>query len=256
MHRLSDWWLLFYSRWRLPPPSVHPVSAWHVQSVATIQQQQRVSACTRDQTHSACTQYTPVADISRVRPSAAQCPAGKANAVPGLSSSSACIACLPGSVAGAEGTAVCERCAPGKLQSDERGTACMDCTRGSVCPLGSSTPQLCPGGTHADEDVLATVGYLSNLTRDCVDCAEGTFCPVGSLQPTLCEPGTINSEERQERCTSCAPGTYQNVAGSTACKACLPGHWCTSSQQARPRFQPAPPAMTLIVPCPSAIHGA
>ena len=91
--------------------------------------------------------------------------------------------CLPGSYGASAGQATCDRCPAGQFTSEEGATACRTCTAGYLCVEGSSAPQPCPGGTHADQHVLATVGYLSNLTSDCIVCPAGTSCSVGSAEP-------------------------------------------------------------------------
>ena len=154
------------------------------------------------------------------------CPAGTSNPVPGSSSSADCTKCLPGSAAPTPGHATCSLCAAGKFTPDFGSTSCGNCTEGYLCVEGSSAPQPCPGGTHANQAILTIQGYLSNLTRDCIGCAPGTFCPVGSAIETPCAPGTRNPNEKQERCTPCDGGTYQDGEGDTACKACKEGSYC------------------------------
>ena len=107
---------------------------------------------------------------------------------------------------------------------------------------GSSAPQPCPGGRHADQTVLATVGFLSNLTTDCKICPEGTSCAVGSNQPTPCMPGSIAPIAQMETCDLCANGKYQRAYGQTACEDCLPGRYCKEGT-AEP------------VPCPGGTSG-
>ena len=68
---------------------------------------------------------------------------------------------------GAEvGQHVCDLCPAGKFTPDSGNTACRNCTEGYLCVEGSSAPQPCPGGTHADQSVLAAVGFLSNLATE------------------------------------------------------------------------------------------
>ena len=117
------------------------------------------------------------------------CPAGKANPVPGSTSIAVCNDCLSGSAAPNNGTAVCELCAPGKYTGDRGKTACQDCTTGYLCVLGSSAPQPCPGGTHANQTVLNSVGFLASLD-DCIVCPTGTYCPVGSSVPVRVDERT------------------------------------------------------------------
>ena len=128
-------------------------------------------------------------------------------------------ACLPGSYGDAPGRATCELCPAGKFTPDEGNTECRNCTKGYLCVEGSSAPQPCPGGTHADQDVLDAVGYLFNLTEHCISCPHGTFCPVGTSAPNKCAPGTYNALSQQEQCFKCNPGSYQSLEGQMTCNA-------------------------------------
>jgi len=124
------------------------------------------------------------------------------------------------------GQDVCTLCEAGKFTGDAGNTACSNCTTGYLCLEGSSAPQPCPGGTHADQSVLATIGFLSNQTSDCVICPPGTSCSVGSNLPTECLPGTIAPIAAQEVCDLCPAGQYQSEAGQTVCLQCVPGFFC------------------------------
>ena len=137
-----------------------------------------------------------------------------------------CKDCLPGSVAPVTGMAVCSLCTAGKFQGVRGQTACQNCTSGYLCTEGASAPQPCPGGTHADQSVLAAVGFLSNLTSDCVICPAGTSCAVGSNEPTLCLPGSIAANASQETCDLCPDGQFQRLYGQTSCQTCVPGFFC------------------------------
>ena len=144
-------------------------------------------------------------------------------------------ACLPGSFGAEAGRATCKLCAAGTFTPDSGNTACHNCKRGYLCVEGSSAPQPCPGGTHADQTVLATVGYLSNPTSDCVVCPEGTSCRVGSDKPTPCLPGSIGTAPKQETCELCESGKFQREYGQTACVSCTPGFYCKEgSSEPRP----------------------
>ena len=100
-----------------------------------------------------------------------------------------------------------------------------------LCVEGSSAPQPCPSGYHANQTVLSTFGFLSTL-NDCVRCGVGVFCPVGSNQPTACAPGTFNDQLNASTCENCPAGTFQAVAGSTACNMCTPGYYCAEGSAA------------------------
>ena len=95
-----------------------------------------------------------------------------------------------------------------------------------LCVKGSSAPQPCPGGTHADQSVLATVGHLSNLTSDCIICPAGTACSVGSAQPMQCLPGSVAPSANMETCDLCGNGKFQRQYGQTSCEICIPGFYC------------------------------
>ena len=149
-----------------------------------------------------------------------------ANPVPGSSDANACRDCLPGSFSAAAGQGTCEQCPAGTFTPDSGSTACRTCTAGYLCVEGSSAPQPCPGGTHADQSILNAVGYLSNLTSDCVLCPAGTSCSVGSSQPTRCLPGSFGASPGQQACEQCPAGTFTPEYGSTACQGCTGGSYC------------------------------
>jgi hypothetical protein len=167
-----------------------------------------------------------------------RCPVGKASPVPGSSQSTVCADCLPGSVAPNTGTAVCERCASGTFQATRGQTACRNCTAGYLCVEGSSAPQPCPGGRHADQSVLASVGFLSDLDTDCIVCPAGTSCSVGSNEPSPCLPGSITNVTEKQTCDLCERGKFQRHYGQTVCDDCVAGFYCRSGA-AEPRPCPA-----------------
>jgi hypothetical protein len=162
---------------------------------------------------------------SSTNTSCRSCPAGTANPVPQSTAASACRACLPGSHAAQHGTPVCDLCPTGKFTSTSGSTACQPCTQGYLCVEGSSAPQPCPGGTHANQTVLTLTGYLGSLS-ECVVCPVGTSCSVGSAVAVPCAPGTYNNQPRQETCLKCAAGSFQELAGQTSCNPCTPGYYC------------------------------
>ncbi|KOO31505.1 mastigoneme-like protein [Chrysochromulina tobinii] len=133
--------------------------------------------------------------------------------------------CLPGSFSAAAGTQSCDLCPRGKFTSTSGNTACQPCTPGFLCVEGSSAPQPCPGGTHANQTVLTLTGYLGSPS-ECIVCPVGTSCSVGSAVAVPCAPGTYNNQPRQETCLKCAPGSFQELAGQTSCNPCTPGYYC------------------------------
>ena len=105
---------------------------------------------------------------------------------------------------------------------------------------GSSAPQPCPGGTHANQTVLNLTGYLGSL-NECLVCPVGTSCSVGSAMAVPCAPGTYNNQPQQETCLKCAPGSFQELAGQTSCIPCTPGYYCAEGAAAA-------------LPCPGGTH--
>ena len=108
-------------------------------------------------------------------------------------------ACLPGSFGATAGQATCDLCEKGKFTGTPGNTACGDCTRGYLCVEGSSAPQPCPGGRHANQTVLNISGFLGSLD-ECIICPAGTACSVGSDKPTDCLPGSFGAEPMQPTC--------------------------------------------------------
>ena len=148
--------------------------------------------------------------------------------------------CLAGLFSGKQNQSTCDLCAPGKFTPDRGNTACRDCKTGFLCVEGSSAPQPCPGGTHANQTVLATVGFLGSID-ECVICPTGTFCSVGSAEPSDCGPGTFNDQLNASTCVSCAAGSFQALSKQTACDGCPEGYFCAKGS--------ASP-----LPCPGGTH--
>ena len=152
------------------------------------------------------------------------CPVGSSSALP----------CLPGSFGPSPGLATCSLCPAGTFTSDSGSTACRNCTAGYLCVEGSSAPQPCPGGTHGDQSVLATIGYLTNLTTDCIICPAGTSCTVGSGQPTPCAPGSFTNAPGQSECFNCEPGKFQSESGQARCAVCGAGNYSANILSCEP----------------------
>jgi hypothetical protein len=145
--------------------------------------------------------------------------------------------CLPGSFSGGERAELCNLCEPGKYTETSGSTMCKACKQGSLCIEGASAPQPCPGGTHANQTVLSTTGFLSSLD-ECVVCSAGESCSVGSAEPKDCLPGSYSDSERKEVCDLCPDGMFQDLGGQTACKTCSPGYYCEAGT-AKPTPCPA-----------------
>ena len=125
----------------------------------------------------------------------------------------------------AASTRRCSLCAPGSYTPDSGNTQCLICTAGYLCVEGSSSPQPCSGGTHANQSILATMGFLGSLS-DCVACPRGTFCPVGTNAPSHCAAGTYTDQVNAATCVKCSAGSYQDAEGATSCKRCSSGNYC------------------------------
>jgi len=133
--------------------------------------------------------------------------------------------CLPGSFSAAAGTQSCDLCPRGKFTSMSGNTACQPCERGFLCVEGSSAPQPCPGGAHANQTVLNLTGYLGSLS-ECVVCPAGTSCSVGSATPRPCLPGSFSAAAGTQSCDLCPRGKFTSMSGNTACQPCTPGYYC------------------------------
>ena len=136
------------------------------------------------------------------------CPAGTSCSV----GSAEPAACLPGSYSATEKAPSCTLCPEGKFTSTAGNTACETCTEGYLCVKGSSAPQPCPGGTHANQTVLNATGYLNSLDQ-CIICPKGTSCSVGSAEPAACLPGSYSATEKAHTCKLCLAGEYQDGRG-------------------------------------------
>ena len=108
---------------------------------------------------------------------------------------------------------------------------CKSCTSGYYCSQGAAAALPCPGGRHADQTIIANVGYLSGLD-DCVVCPAGTSCSVGSAEPAPCLPGSFNAAPEASTCELCPEGKYTSTSGNTACGDCTTGYLCVVGSSA------------------------
>ena len=181
------------------------------------------------------------------------CPVGTFSNRTNLKASNECVPCLAGHYCNAPGiTEPTDFCDPGyycisgaKSVRPNQGVDQADvCPVGKYCPLGTSTPKLCPLGTYGNE-----TGLFSS--DDCYNCDPGYFCDkLGLTSPVgLCSPGyfcKIGSElAQQEPCSAghyceegtsdpagCSIGTYSSTMGltnSSQCTSCTPGYYCGST---------------------------
>ncbi|KAF4141759.1 hypothetical protein GN958_ATG09004 [Phytophthora infestans] len=129
------------------------------------------------------------------------------------------------------------------------------CPPGAYCPLGSSSPTLCPPGTYNNFTGLESVGQ-------CVPCPPGEYCetpglllptdschpgyyciggaaiptqmetPAGffslaeATAPSPCPPGQFNLYPAQDRCVICPAGYYCGLPGTISPTICPTGNYC------------------------------
>ena len=109
--------------------------------------------------------------------------------------------CLPGSWPVAEAAVV--QALPGRNVHEQREQHTTTRAPGYLCVGGSTAPQPCPGGTHADQTVLNINGYLSSGLDQCSNARLGHGVPVGSAEPTPCLPGSFAPSPKQQSCKLC-----------------------------------------------------
>ncbi|KAL8012133.1 putative tyrosine-protein kinase ephrin type A/B receptor [Plasmopara halstedii] len=129
------------------------------------------------------------------------------------------------------------------------------CPRGAYCPLGSSSPTLCPPGTFNNFTGLESANQClqcppgkycetPGLLAPTGSCYPGYFCiggavvptqmetPAGSLSlvgataPTPCPPGLYNLHPAQNQCEVCPAGFYCESPGTILPKLCPIGNYC------------------------------
>ena len=113
------------------------------------------------------------------------------------------------------------------------------CPKGRYCPEGSAVPELCPPGTHNEEEAAQSIS-------ECVLCPAGTCCPYFGMEKTdRCSPGYYcpgNESSCQPLLHKCQPGHYcptnssfqiqcpsgffQDEELATVCKDCPAGYYC------------------------------
>ncbi|XP_034024621.1 neurogenic locus notch homolog protein 4-like [Thalassophryne amazonica] len=102
-------------------------------------------------------------------------------------------------------------CSGGAVTATPSGGLTGDvCPVGHFCPIGSSSPIVCPDGTH------------SNFTgaAECDDCPPGTYCLSGeSVQ--LCPAGHYCLGGGVAGILPCPPGTYSPHVGLSQVEQCL-----------------------------------
>ncbi|KAI4815467.1 hypothetical protein KUCAC02_005611 [Chaenocephalus aceratus] len=84
------------------------------------------------------------------------------------------------------------------------------CPIGHYCPMGSTSPLLCPDGTY----------FNSTGAEECDDCLSGTYCLSGEgVQP--CPAGHYCFGGSVEGILPCPPGTYSPQFGLSQVEQCL-----------------------------------
>ena len=154
-------------------------------------------------------------------PEGTSCSVGSALATP----------CAPGTYTDEPQQETCKKCVAGQFQDIAGNTACKQCLDGHYCAEGAAAALPCPGGRHADQDIIASVGYLRGLD-ECIICPPGTSCSVGSGTPSPCLPGSYSAEEAAAVCDLCPEGKFTSTSGNTACGACTDGYLCVEGSSA------------------------
>ena len=196
------------------------------------------------------------------------CPEGSDRPTPCSPGSYCAIAALPAPSAECQAGYYCITAAATSTPTD--GTTGDVCPKGAYCPMGSSSPTLCPEGTfanasrgtnieHCDACVagefcmssglhspsgLCSAGFYcergSNSSRPLnATCPVGHRCPVGSASPIVCTSGEYQDTEGQSECLPCPEGFYCDTTLSPVVDyglfPCPVGHVCprgtTSARQ-------------------------
>ena len=162
-----------------------------------------------------CPQYTycPIGTILPI-----DCPSGTYNEKEGSVNINDCFPCPAGYY--------CYK-SVGRLQRNY----ILICPPGNYCPLGSSSPILCPITTYAlnqGSSICLTCpeGYACpNLgTINPVICSVGLFCPNGSSSGIYCPQGTYNQNQGSKSissCLLCPLGKYNGLEGQSKFDSCL-----------------------------------
>ena len=88
---------------------------------------------------------------------------------------------------------------------------CAACPAGEYCPVGTTLPISCSGGTYRG---------TTNGTQqgDCTTCPSGNYCPAGSVNPINCSAGFYNpnpGSSALSACLTCPPSDYCPDATTT-----------------------------------------
>ena len=175
------------------------------------------------------------------------CLAGTYSNTPGLAAASECtdcpkgsacstgstahVQCAPGTIAPDIKAQTCTKCPAGLFQDVAGNTACKQCLAGHYCAEGAAAALPCPGGRHANQTIIAEIGYLRGLD-ECIICPPGTSCSVGSGTPSPCLPGSYSAEEAAAVCNLCPEGKFTSTSGNTACGDCTAGYLCVEGSSA------------------------
>ncbi|KYO38996.1 hypothetical protein Y1Q_0022586 [Alligator mississippiensis] len=204
------------------------------------------------------------------------CPEGTFSNQTGLQSSHECQPCPAGKFCANAGlSAPSGPCSPGHYctlkahipnpMHDETGDLCP---AGHFCPLGSSSPVLCPTGTFLPQTGMAS----RNACLPCLGgkfcqgegmadvsgtCHAGYYCPLGSTKPDqeLCPTG-FYCPKGSELPVPCDSGSLNPHAGRwhpTDCQLCPAGHFCSGFGRPAPEGPCSagfycPPGQTSAIP--------
>jgi len=127
------------------------------------------------------------------------------------------------------------------------------CLPGFYCPIGSSSPIICPVGSYCDQPMLekpieCPAGTYNSqqqkeLISDCIICPAGSYCNkvIGATGFIPCPPGKYCEEKSTNYNISCPQGNYCPLGtnnliicpkgsycpeGSSIPVACLSGYYC------------------------------
>lgn len=110
------------------------------------------------------------------------------------------------------------------------------CPRGNFCPMGSTSPVVCPDGTYSNTTgnhscfsarifnvkwkTLDIFLFLNKGAEVCEDCPTGTYCLSGE-DVQLCPAGHYCLGGGVEGILPCPPGTYSPQFGHSQVEQCL-----------------------------------
>ncbi|KAF3847745.1 hypothetical protein F7725_020773 [Dissostichus mawsoni] len=143
------------------------------------------------------------------------CPAGTWSSTVGAQNMSSCWPCPSGLYCNNTGlskpSGLWYYCSGGAVSSMPSESLTGDiCPIGHYCPMGSTSPLLCPDGTF----------FNSTGAEECDDCLSGTYCLSGE-GVQHCPAGHYCFDGSVEGILPCPPGTYSPQFGLSQVEQCL-----------------------------------